>query len=184
MSQFVLHPGAIQDLNEIWEYVASDSPDAADQFVEEIYQTIQSLVPFPFVRAFPSRSYKPSTPLSGGAGVHHCLRARGETLCRRRRASWPPQSQNDRSHAPQPDLTSSNKGKGRRDFSQRPLFNAGNDLRSHTLSRAVPSALRGLTSVFGMGTGGTPAVRSPTTCSSAVRPLAVRRWPSMLAANL
>jgi toxin ParE1/3/4 len=49
MSQFVLHPGAIQDLNEIWEYVASDSPDAADQFVEEIYQTIQSLVPFPFV---------------------------------------------------------------------------------------------------------------------------------------
>src|SRR5207253_10641370 len=43
-----------------------------------------------------------------------------------------------------------------------PLFNAGNDLRSHTLSRAVPSALRGLTSVFGMGTGGTPAVRSPT----------------------
>ena len=49
MSQFVLHPDAVQDLNEIWEYVASDSPDAADQFVEEIYQTIQSLVPFPFV---------------------------------------------------------------------------------------------------------------------------------------
>jgi toxin ParE1/3/4 len=49
MSQFVLHPGALQDLNEIWEYVASDSPDAADQFVEEIYQAIQSLVPFPFV---------------------------------------------------------------------------------------------------------------------------------------
>ena len=43
---------------------------------------------------------------------------------------------------------------------------AGNDLRSHTLSRAVPSALRGLTSVFGMGTGGSPAVRSPTTCCS------------------
>jgi len=49
MSQFVLHPGAVQDLNEIWEYVASDNPDAADRFVEEIYQTIQSLVPFPFV---------------------------------------------------------------------------------------------------------------------------------------
>jgi hypothetical protein len=31
------------------------------------------------------------------------------------------------------------------------------------LARAVPSALRGLTSVFGMGTGGSPAVRSPTT---------------------
>jgi hypothetical protein len=38
---------------------------------------------------------------------------------------------------------------------------AGNHLRSHTLSRAVPSAQRGLTSVFGMGTGGTLAVWSP-----------------------
>jgi hypothetical protein len=46
------------------------------------------------------------------------------------------------------------------------FINAGNDLLSHTLSRAVQSALRGLTSVFGMGTGGSPAVRSPTTCSS------------------
>ena len=44
-------------------------------------------------------------------------------------------------------------------------FYAGNDLLSHTLSRAVQSALRGLTSVFGMGTGGSPAIRSPTTCS-------------------
>src|SRR6185295_15327434 len=29
----------------------------------------------------------------------------------------------------------------------------GNDLLSHALTRAVPSALRGLTAVFGMGTG-------------------------------
>jgi hypothetical protein len=57
------------------------------------------------------------------------------------------------------------KGKGQSDFSDWPLFNAGNDLLSHTLSRAVQSALRGLTSVFGMGTGGTPAVRSPTSRS-------------------
>ena len=34
----------------------------------------------------------------------------------------------------------------------------GGDLRSHTVTRAVSSALRGLTSVFGMGTGVTPAV--------------------------
>ena len=32
------------------------------------------------------------------------------------------------------------------------FINAGNDLLSHTLSRAVQSALRGLTSVFGMET--------------------------------
>ena len=42
------------------------------------------------------------------------------------------------------------------------LIYAGDDLLSHTVSRAVTSAQRGLTSVFGMGTGGTPAVRSPT----------------------
>ena len=41
------------------------------------------------------------------------------------------------------------------------LVNAGNHLRSHTLTRAVPSAQRGLTSVFGMGTGVTLAVWSP-----------------------
>ena len=32
----------------------------------------------------------------------------------------------------------------------------GSDLLSHAVSHAVPSAVEGLTSVFGMGTGGTP----------------------------
>ena len=37
------------------------------------------------------------------------------------------------------------------------VFIPGGDLLSHTVTRAVPSALRGLTSVFGMGTGVTPS---------------------------
>ena len=37
----------------------------------------------------------------------------------------------------------------------------GNDLLSHALSHAVPSALRGLTAVFGMGTGVSPSPQSP-----------------------
>ena len=41
------------------------------------------------------------------------------------------------------------------------VFNSGDVLLSHTLARAVPSGLQGLTSVFGMGTGGTPALQSP-----------------------
>src|SRR5215475_11709940 len=41
------------------------------------------------------------------------------------------------------------------------FVNPGNDLVSHAVARAVPSALRGLTSVFGMGTGVTLSVRSP-----------------------
>jgi toxin ParE1/3/4 len=49
MSGFVLHPKAHTDLEEIWEYIAADSLDAADGVREEIYEAIQSLVPFPYV---------------------------------------------------------------------------------------------------------------------------------------
>ena len=37
----------------------------------------------------------------------------------------------------------------------------GDFLLSHTLARAVPSGLRSLTTVFGMGTGGSSSLRSP-----------------------
>ena len=37
----------------------------------------------------------------------------------------------------------------------------GNVLLSHTVAHAVPSALKGLTSVFGMGTGVSPPPWSP-----------------------
>jgi plasmid stabilization system protein ParE len=49
MSEFVLHPDVRKDLEEIWEYIAADNPDAADHIREEIYQAIQSIVPFPKV---------------------------------------------------------------------------------------------------------------------------------------
>ncbi len=46
-----------------------------------------------------------------------------------------------------------------------PLFEfkkePGNDLLSHTAAHAVPSARTGLTSVFGMGTGVAPPLKSP-----------------------
>ncbi len=40
-------------------------------------------------------------------------------------------------------------------------FNLGNVRLSHTLARAVPSGLKGLTSVFGTGTGGSLSLQSP-----------------------
>jgi antitoxin ParD1/3/4 len=49
MSGFVLHPQAYTDLEEIWEYIAADSLDAADRVREEIYDAIESLVPFPYI---------------------------------------------------------------------------------------------------------------------------------------
>jgi hypothetical protein len=38
---------------------------------------------------------------------------------------------------------------------------SGNDLLSHTVTRVVPSALKGLTAEFGMGSGVTPSLKSP-----------------------
>ena len=42
-----------------------------------------------------------------------------------------------------------------------PYINSGNDLLSRTVARAVPSALGGLTSEFGMGSGVSPPLWSP-----------------------
>jgi plasmid stabilization system protein ParE len=47
MSGFVLHPEALTDLNEIWEYIAADNPSAADRVLDEIQEAIRALVPFP-----------------------------------------------------------------------------------------------------------------------------------------
>lgn len=47
MSGFVLHPEALADLQEIWEYIAADNLDAADRVVEELYQAIHGLISFP-----------------------------------------------------------------------------------------------------------------------------------------
>jgi antitoxin ParD1/3/4 len=49
MSGFVFHPDAFADLEEIWDFIAEDSLDAADRVLAEIYEAIGSLVPFPQV---------------------------------------------------------------------------------------------------------------------------------------
>ena len=61
MSGFVLHPDALTDLDEIWEYIAADNPGAAGRVLEEIYEAIRALVPFPQVGH--SRSDLTSRPL-------------------------------------------------------------------------------------------------------------------------
>ena len=49
-------------------------------------------------------------------------------------------------------------------FSHRASNNTpGSDLLSHTVTHAVPSAVEGLTAVFGMGTGVTPLLCPPGT---------------------
>ena len=44
---------------------------------------------------------------------------------------------------------------------QPPKCSPGDDLLSHSVARAVPSALEVLTTVFGMGTGVAPPLESP-----------------------
>ena len=42
-----LHPQAYLDLDEIRDYIAEDSPDAADRIIEEIFDCSERLVRFP-----------------------------------------------------------------------------------------------------------------------------------------
>jgi toxin ParE1/3/4 len=47
MSGFVLHPEAYDDIDEIRAYIAGDNPDAADRFVNEIFDRLRRLTEFP-----------------------------------------------------------------------------------------------------------------------------------------
>lgn len=51
---FELHPGAAQDITEIWQFIAEDNPPAATRFRTEILEAIRKLV------AFPHQGYKRS----------------------------------------------------------------------------------------------------------------------------
>ena len=47
MSDYALHPEAYNDVEAIREYIAEDSPDAADRVITEIFDGIRALVAFP-----------------------------------------------------------------------------------------------------------------------------------------
>jgi plasmid stabilization system protein ParE len=47
MSGFVLHPEALADLEEIWEFIAADNLAAADRILDQIWEAMQSLATFP-----------------------------------------------------------------------------------------------------------------------------------------
>jgi antitoxin ParD1/3/4/toxin ParE1/3/4 len=47
MSGFLLHPDALADLNDIWEFIAADSPQAAGRVRQEIHDAIRALISSP-----------------------------------------------------------------------------------------------------------------------------------------
>jgi len=55
------HPKAEDDFTDIWDFIAADSPDAADRVTDEIVNKIDGLVQFPYQRH--SRSDLTSRPL-------------------------------------------------------------------------------------------------------------------------
>jgi plasmid stabilization system protein ParE len=44
---FDLHPGAAQDITDIWEFIAEDSPLAARRVREDILDAVRKLLAFP-----------------------------------------------------------------------------------------------------------------------------------------
>lgn len=49
MPRIVRRPQAHDDLLSIWNYVASDDPDAADRLLDRIYARLQSLAASPLI---------------------------------------------------------------------------------------------------------------------------------------
>jgi plasmid stabilization system protein ParE len=47
MREYELHPDAYTDLDEIGEYIGGDSPDTAKRVVDEIFNAVSALAPFP-----------------------------------------------------------------------------------------------------------------------------------------
>jgi plasmid stabilization system protein ParE len=47
MTGYYFHPQAALDLDEIWEFIASENLTAADAVLSDILATLDRLVPFP-----------------------------------------------------------------------------------------------------------------------------------------
>jgi plasmid stabilization system protein ParE len=49
MSGYALHPDAVADLDEIWEYIAQDNIDAADRVLADIHTVLRTLAASPHI---------------------------------------------------------------------------------------------------------------------------------------
>jgi plasmid stabilization system protein ParE len=47
VSDYALHPAALADIDEIWDYIAKDNFDAADRAIETIFENIAALATSP-----------------------------------------------------------------------------------------------------------------------------------------
>jgi antitoxin ParD1/3/4 len=47
MSHYLLSTGAADDLSAVWEFIAADSIDAADRWIDKLYETFELLALHP-----------------------------------------------------------------------------------------------------------------------------------------
>jgi plasmid stabilization system protein ParE len=47
MTGYDFHPEAVIDLDDMWDFIAGDNPDAADRLIAEILAPVDKLVSFP-----------------------------------------------------------------------------------------------------------------------------------------
>lgn len=47
MTGYAFHPEAALDLDEIWEFIARDNLDAADNMIADVLTALDKLMPFP-----------------------------------------------------------------------------------------------------------------------------------------
>lgn len=85
MEKILLRPEAERDLDEIWWYIAQDSPHNADKLLDEIEETSRKLVRFknmgrnrdelhPGLQSFPSGKYLIFyMPITGGIEIVRVL---------------------------------------------------------------------------------------------------------------
>jgi toxin ParE1/3/4 len=47
MSAYVLSPDALQDLQDVWDFISSDNANAADQLEDEFFHAFEKLAQYP-----------------------------------------------------------------------------------------------------------------------------------------
>ena len=75
MSGFVLHPSALTDLDEIWDFIAADNLTAADRVLEELFEVMSSLASFPRMGHSPG-THIAAAAFSSGPQSRACLCSR------------------------------------------------------------------------------------------------------------
>lgn len=80
MIGYDFHPEARTDLDEIWDFIAQESADAADRVISDILAAVRTLPPFPDQGHKRARPDLTPSALLARAGLPHCLRAGRETL--------------------------------------------------------------------------------------------------------